>query len=215
MIEQVQPCEVPMHYFTYGQKETDHLTARDPILGEVIRSIGKINRPVTPDLFESLVSSIVSQQISKKAYSTVWGRVRERVGRITPENILKVDREELKACGLSYRKTDWIRTGAEMVISKELDLNRLPELTDQELIKELTRLPGIGAWTAEMLLIFSLQRPDVLSWGDLAIQRGIRRTYGMEKLTRQEFEVIRQRLSPFNSVASLYFWEMSHEARPE
>lgn len=203
-----------MLYFKYGQQEIDHLRAQDEILGEVIEKIGKIDRPVTPDLFESLVSSIVSQQISKKAYFTVWGRVNERVGLVTPENILNVPREELKACGLSYKKTDWIKSGAEMVRSGKLDLNRLPTLTDADIIKELTKLPGIGLWTAEMLLIFSLQRPDVLSWGDLAIQRGILATYGLSKLSRQEFEAIRSRLSPYNSVASLYFWEMSHEAKP-
>lgn len=204
-----------MPFFTYGPTEMDHLSAKDPVLGQVIRRLGKISRPVTPDLFESLVSSIVSQQISKKAFFTVWGRILELVAPVTPENLLNVPREELKACGLSYKKTDWIRSGAEMVLSGELDLNGLRELDDQELIKQLTRLPGIGVWTAEMLLIFSLERPDVLSWGDLAIQRGIRRTYGLETLTRQDFEAIRRRLSPYNSVASLYFWEMSHDAGQE
>ncbi len=204
-----------MKHFTYGSKEMDYLTKKDPILGRAIQSIGKISRPVTEDLFETLVSSIVSQQISKKAFVTVWGRVQALVGKITPENILETPREELKSCGLSYKKTDWIRSGAEMVAAGELDLQEIQKLPDNDLIKKLTTLPGIGVWTAEMLLIFSLERPDVLSWGDLAIRRGVKNLYGLENLTKKEFEAIRERLSPFNSVASLYFWELSHEARPE
>lgn len=203
-----------IRYFSYGETEMQALTLRDPILGEAIRRIGFIRREVNPDLFEALVSSIVSQQISKKAYVTVWSRVREKTGPIRPENLLIMDREELKACGLSYKKTDWIRSIARAVTDGTLDLDTLPDLPDEDVIRELTRLPGIGQWTAQMLMIFSLQRPDILSFGDLAIRRGMMRLYGLTDLSAAQFQGIRQRLSPYNSVASLYFWELSRDDGP-
>lgn len=204
----------PLRYFNYGPIELDYLATQDPLLGEAIRSIGFIERSLTPDLFEALISSIVSQQIAKKAYFTVWARINELAGAITPENISALDRESLKACGLSYKKTDWIQTVAAMVLAGEIDLAELETLTNEELVKTLTKLPGIGVWTAEMLMIFALERPDVLSYGDLAIRRGIMNLYGLTELPKAQFETIRQRLSPYNSVASLYFWELSHEAKP-
>lgn len=203
-----------IRYFSYGETEMQALALRDPILGEAIRRIGFIHREVIPDLFEALVSSIVSQQISKKAYVTVWSRVREKAGPIRPENLLIMDREELKACGLSYKKTDWIRSIARAVTDGTLDLDSLPDLPDEDVIRELTRLPGIGQWTAQMLMIFSLQRPDILSFGDLAIRRGMMRLYGLTDLSAAQFQGIRQRLSPYNSVASLYFWELSRDDGP-
>ncbi len=203
-----------IQYFSYGAEATDYLTQKDPVLGKAIQTIGMIRRPMTPDLFEALVSSIVSQQIAKKAYFTVWSRINELTGTITPEIIAGLDREVLKGCGLSYKKTDWIQTAAQMVKSGEISLEALPAMTDEEVTKTLVKLPGIGVWTAEMLMIFALGRPDILSYGDLAIRRGIMSLYGLTELPKSEFEVIRKRLSPYNSIASLYFWELSHEAKP-
>ena len=196
-------------YYSYGEKEIKALSKKDPLLGQAMKEIGMIQREVRPDLFSSLISSIVSQQISNKAFTTVWSRILTAVGPITPKNILSIGRDELKACGLSYKKTDWIQSIAQAVHDGSFDLERLSTLTDDAIIRELITLPGIGKWTAEMLLIFSLERPDVLSYGDLAIRRGIQKLYGLESLSKDEFEVIRQRLSPYNTVASLYFWELS------
>lgn len=207
-----QPKKI--QYFAYGPAEMDQLAQQDPVLGSAIKTIGFIQRPMTPDLFEALVSSIVSQQIAKKAYFTVWARINELAGEITAQRICALDREALKACGLSYKKTDWIKTAAAMVLSGEIRLDELSAMTNEEIIKTLTRLPGIGIWTAEMLMIFALGRPDVLSFGDLAIRRGMMNVYGLNELPKAQFETIRQRLSPYNSIASLYFWELSHEAKP-
>lgn len=204
----------PSPVFPYGPKEIEELARRDERLAQAIRRIGLIQRPIVPDLFEALISSIVSQQIAKKAYETVWNRLKTLTGPVTAQNILSLDRDRIKACGLSYKKTDWILTIAGQVDSGELDLTQLHDLPDEEVIRRLSQLPGIGRWTAEMLLIFSLQRPDVLSYGDLAIRRGIQTLYGMEALTKAQFEEIRRRLSPYNSIASLYFWELSHEPIP-
>lgn len=199
--------------FQYGQTEIAYLSGRDPLLGEAIARLGHLKRPVRPDLFEALISSIVSQQISGKAYQTVWSRLLALTGGITPSRLARLPREDLKSCGLSYKKTDWILTAAQWVEEGRADLEQLRELPDQRVIDELILFPGIGVWSAEMLLLFSLQRPDILSFGDLAIRRGIKQLYGLEELTKDEFRRIKARLSPFNSVASLYFWEIS--AKPE
>lgn len=201
--------ETTPQFYTYGEIEITALSKKDPKLGQAIKDIGMIRREIKTDLFSSLISSIVSQQISNKAYTTVWSRVVTAVGDLTPKNILSISRDDLKACGLSYKKTDWIQSIAQAVDDGSFDLEGLTALSDKDVIQELVRLPGIGKWTAEMLLIFSLQRPDVLSYGDLAIRRGIQKLYGMDQLSKNDFESIRQRLSPYNTVASFYFWELS------
>ncbi len=200
------------HWFRYDQAAVDALARQDPRLGEAMAAIGPIRRAVMPDLFEALVSSIVSQQIAKKAYETVWGRFRDLVGTVTPQAILAADRDAIKACGLSWKKTDWIIGAAQLAARGELD--GLARMTDEAVVSHLIRFPGIGIWTAQMLLIFSLQRPDVLSYGDLAIRRGICSLYGLTELSKADFEIIRRRLSPHNTIASLYFWELSREMPP-
>jgi DNA-3-methyladenine glycosylase II len=112
---------------------------------------------------------------------------------------------------MSMRKATYIKGMAEACAKGDLDLDGLKLLPDQEVVARLSALRGIGAWTAEMILIFSLQRPDVVSWNDLAIRRGMMILYGLDQLTRDRFDQHRKRYSPYGSVASLYLWEISHE----
>ena len=198
-----------MKYFKYANKEMDYLKESDPILGAAIDRIGFVKREVNPDIFSALISSIISQQISTKAAITVKNRLLELVGEIKPENIIKLDLEEIQKCGMSMRKADYINSIAEAVISKAVDLNNLNKLSDGEVIKELTKLKGVGEWTAEMLLIHSLQRPNVLSFKDLGIRRGLMRLYSLDHISKDEFEVYRNRYSPYNTVASIYLWKIS------
>lgn len=198
-----------MKYFKYANKEMDYLKESDPILGAAIDRIGFVKREVNPDIFSALISSIISQQISTKAAITVKNRLLELVGEIKPENIIKLDLEEIQKCGMSMRKADYINSIAEAVISKAVDLNNLNKLSDEEVIKELTKLKGVGEWTAEMLLIHSLQRPNVLSFKDLGIRRGLIRLYSLDHISKDEFEVYRNRYSPYNTVASIYLWKIS------
>lgn len=198
--------------FKYTKKELKELIKKDPVLGERIKKMGPIERETTPDLFEALMSSIVSQQIAKKAYFTVWGRLKELLDyEITPAKILQTDRQVIKDCGLSYKKTDWIIEISRRIFEGETKLDHINELTDEELTKELVKLPGIGLWTSEMLMIFALNRMDILSYGDFAIRKGMMRVYGLEALDKKTFNEIKERLSPLNSLASLYFWEISAE----
>ena len=198
-----------MPFFEYGRKEIAHLKRRDKKLGEAIERIGIIRREIRPEPFSALVSSVVSQQISKKAAATVWNRLSACVGTIRPENIAGVSLAEIQSCGMSMKKAGHIQAIATAAISGVLDFDSLPTLSDVEIIKNLSSLNGVGIWTAEMLLICSLGRPDVLSYGDLAIRRGMMNLYGLKELSRETFKGYRQRYSPYGSVASLYLWELS------
>jgi len=199
-----------MAIFRYGRTEIDHLKKRDSKLGAAIDEIGMIERDVTPDLFVALVASVASQQISAKAAETVWRRIEERLGTITPSSIAGATPEEIQQCGMSMRKAGYIKGIGDAVTNGSLDLAVLCQLSDDEVIARLSALNGVGIWTAEMLLIFSLERMNVLSWGDLAIRRGMMRLYGRDTLDRAAFERYRKRYDPYGSVASLYLWEISH-----
>jgi 3-methyladenine DNA glycosylase/8-oxoguanine DNA glycosylase len=198
-----------MYIFEYGQKEIDYLKSKDKKLGAAIDKIGIINRKVTPNTFEALISSVVGQQISSKAAATVWNRLIELLGSITPESISQEDISNIQVCGMSQRKAGYIKGVAEAAISGEVDFNNLHTMTDEEIIKKLSSLHGVGEWTAEMLLIFSLNRPDVVSYKDLAIRRGMMNLYGLKELPKEKFDTYRKRYSPYGSVASLYLWALS------
>lgn len=200
-----------MHTFRYGEAETSYLRKRDKKLGAAIDAIGMIERELTPDLFTALVASVASQQVSAKAADTVWKRMEERFGAITADAIAAATADEIQQCGMSMRKAGYIKGIGDTVADGSLDLAGLRECSDDEVIDQLTALNGVGAWTAEMLLIFSMERPDVVSWGDLAIRRGMMRLYGKETLDRNTFDRYRKRYSPYGSVASLYLWEISHQ----
>jgi len=133
-----------------------------------------------------------------------------RFGAITPETISSAATRDIQQCGMSMRKAGYIKGIADAVADGSLDLDGLHKLPDDEIIALLTGLNGVGIWTAEMILIFSMERPDVLSWGDLAIRRGMMRLYGKVSIDRAGFECYRKRYSPYGSVASLYLWEVSH-----
>lgn len=201
-------------FFEYGEKETEYLKSKDARLAEVIESVGHIERAVDTDLFSSVVHHIIGQQISTKAQITIWGRMKERFGDITPEDIDRADIEELQSMGMTFRKAEYIKDFCGKVHRGEFDLEAVRDMPDDEAIRYLASLKGIGVWTAEMLLLFCLQRPDILSYDDLAIQRGMRMVYHHRRIDRKLFEKYRRRLSPYCSVASLYFWAVAGGAVP-
>ena len=200
-----------MKYFSYSAVETDYLSARDPALGAVIARMGHIDREVIPNLFTALINSIAGQQISGKALATVWARLCDRLGEITPDSVLAAGENGLRACGLSGRKAGYMLAAARAVQDGTLNIHSLVDKTDAEVIQTLVALPGVGRWTAEMLLIFSLQRPDVLAFDDLGIRKGLCRLYGWDEVTREQFEDCRARFSPYGTVASLYLWALAAE----
>ncbi len=195
--------------FIYGEKEIDYLKKVDSALGAIIDEIGMIRRPVITDLFTSLVSSIVGQQISTKAMDTVWKRFEERFHQITPETLDKASFEEIQQCGMSMRKATYIKGVAAKVITGELNIDELYTLSEEEVIGKLSAIHGIGVWTAEMTMIFCMQRPNIMSWGDLAILRGLRMLYHHKKIDKELFQKYKRRYSPYASVASLYLWAIA------
>lgn len=198
-----------MGIFQYGPNELEYLKRKDKKLARAIDRIGMLERTVIPDLFAALVHSIVAQQISNKAVKTVWNRMLERFGDITVQNLSVVPVEEVQQCGISMRKASYIKGICQAVQQGELNIGEFKALSDEEVIQRLSSLHGIGVWTAEMLMIFSLQRSDVVSWGDLAIQRGMMLLYGHKTLDKAKFERYKKRYSPYGSVASLYLWEIA------
>ena len=196
-------------YFQYGDKETEYLKKKDKALGEVIEKIGHIEREVDSDLFSSVIHHIIGQQISTKAQETIWRRMKEQFGEVTAESISAADIPELQSFGMTFRKAEYIKDFAEKVQSGAFDLEEISRLPDKEAIKMLTTLKGIGVWTGEMILLFCLQRPDIFSFDDLAIQRGLRMVYHHRKIDRKLFEKYRRRFSPYCSVASLYLWAVA------
>lgn len=205
-------------FFPYGETETRALAAADPALGALMARLGPIERTVIPDVFTALVDSITGQQISGRAQQTVMARVREACGALpdaplSPNALRALPEEALRACGLSGRKVTYLRAAAEAASDGLLDADVLRTMPDNAVIAALTALPGVGVWTAEMLLLFSLRRPNVLSFGDFGIRRGLCLLHGHTELPKPLFEAYRARYSPYGSVASLYLWELANPAR--
>lgn len=198
-----------MPIFEYGDVEIAYLKTQDPKLSEAIDRIGKIKRNVIHDPFVALISSVIAQQVSIKAAETVYARLDALVLRITPESIGNLTVDEIQKCGMTFRKAGYIKGIAEAALTEEVDFQALHHLSDEEVIKKLSALSGIGVWTVEMLLIHSLCRPDVVSYGDLAIRRGMMNLYGLKTLSKAEFDSYRKRYTPYGTVASLYLWALS------
>ncbi|WP_273060709.1 DNA-3-methyladenine glycosylase family protein [Colibacter massiliensis] len=196
-------------YFRYGDNEVAYLRSRDARLGAVIEKIGHIDREVDSNLFASVVHHIVGQQISTKAQTTIWQRMNERLGPVTAKTVTGVTEAELQEAGISFRKAAYIKDFAEKINRGEFDLARITEMSDEEAIKALSSLKGIGVWTAEMILLFCLERPNIFSFDDLALQRGLRMIYHHRRIDRKLFAKYKRRFSPYCSVASLYLWAVA------
>ena len=202
-------------FFEYGEKEIEYLKKKDVRLAEVIDKIGHIDRPVDTDLFSSVVHHIIGQQISTKAQRTIWQRMNDALVEVTPETVDSATVEELQSLGMTFKKAEYIKDFCAKILSGEFNLDTVEKMSDEDAIAALRSLKGIGVWTAEMILLFCLQRPNILSYDDLAIQRGMRMVYHHKKIGREQFEKYRRRLSPCCSVASLYFWAVAGGAIPE
>jgi 3-methyladenine DNA glycosylase/8-oxoguanine DNA glycosylase len=197
------------HFFEYGETELAHLRKKDKKLGAAIDRMGMIRRRVNPDSFAALVESIVGQQISNKAAATVCRKLNDLCG-MDAHRLHTLPLEEIQSCGMSMRKAKYIKNIADADVNKHIDFDSFPNKTDDEIIQELTAIKGVGIWTAEMILIFSLMRPNVVSYGDLAIRRGMMTLYGLKELPKEKFARYAKRYAPYGSVASLYLWELSH-----
>jgi len=196
-----------------SHKGVEHLRAADPVLRELIDSIPKLRdrRAGRPsDNYGALVRSIVGQQLSTKAALSIFTRLTDRFGgrTPTPAEVLADDPEELRAAaGLSRAKVSFLRSLAEHVLDGSLELERLNELPDDEVIAELVAVRGLGLWSAHMFLMFHLRRPDVLPTGDLGLRRAIRDRYGLPTLPDPAtMEQIAEPWRPYRTIACRFLW---------
>lgn len=204
-----------VRYVEYGDDAVAYLSARDQRMADAIARIGHVWRVRDDDLFQAVVHSIVGQQISTRAQATVWARMRDGLGTVDAAHVAAASVEELRAFGMTYGKVGYIHDFALHVQDGSFDIAAVERMGDDEAIEALASLRGVGRWTAEMILTFCLNRPDVFAYDDLAIQRGLRMLYHHRRITRKLLERYRRRFSPYCSVASLYLWEVAGGALPE
>lgn len=202
-----------MHETTIDLKAAaSHFKKVDPLMAGLLTRALTAPEPIaipTPKsedaYFASIVASIISQQISTKAADAIRGRVIEQLGgRITPETVTEIDFETLKNCGLSNQKTKYIKHNAD--VWNEIHTHEFARMTDAEIIQELTKLYGIGKWTAEMFLMFSLARPNVFSYGDLGLMQGLYRAYNYKPHYVRKIEATVENWGPHKTTASLALW---------
>lgn len=196
-------------YVKCENEQMEYLIKKDKLLGEIIKKLGPIRRKKDTDLFSSVVHHIVGQQISTKAQETIWNRLNEKLVNINEKTLVSISKEELQSVGLTFRKVEYIQDFANKVLTKEFDVQKVACLDDEELTKELVKLKGIGVWTAEMIMIFCLDRLNILSYDDLAIRRGLRMLYHHRSIDKKKFDKYKRRYSPYATLAGLYLWEIA------
>ncbi len=191
------------------RKAINQLKKNDPVLSRIIELVGPYRIEYIEPTFQSLVRAIVFQQLSGKVARVIYGRLLEAVpvGGITPEGILALETERLRAIGLSKQKVAYIRDLAGHTGNGTLVFEALSQLKDDEVVERLTLVKGVGVWTAHMFLIFALRRMDVLPTGDLGVRVAIRKAYGFEELPKPaEIEALASNWRPYCTVAAWYLW---------
>lgn len=189
-------------------KAINHLKKSDPVMRAIVERVGPCRIEFSEPTFHSLAEAILYQQLNGKAAVTIFKRFTEQTGNpVTPEGILKLTDAQMRGVGLSKQKTAYLRDLAEKTKAGVVDFERLAGLPDQEVIQHLTQVKGVGVWTAQMFLIFSLRRPDVLPVGDYGVQMAMKKHYRKRKLPKpKDMEKIAKPWSPYRSIACWYLW---------
>ncbi|HVZ12590.1 MAG TPA: DNA-3-methyladenine glycosylase [Patescibacteria group bacterium] len=188
----------------------DHFEKNDPILFEVSKNTEPFELEIHPYPFIRLLRSIVGQQLSVKAASTIFGRFENLFENknITPTGLLKITDDNLRSAGISYQKISYLKDFANKIVDGEVVLEKFALLENEEVIVELTKIKGVGRWTAEMYLMSTLARPDIFSYGDLGLQNAIKKHYGMKnKPTIKQMEKLSKKWSPFRTYAARILWK--------
>jgi DNA-3-methyladenine glycosylase II len=188
-------------------KAQRHLQRRDAVMKPLIKRIGPCTLKVNGDHFDLLVRAIVSQQISTKAAEAISGRLLAKVKRFQPKRILAASDDDMREAGLSTSKRLAIRDLAEHCASGRVPLKKLASMTSEEVVESLVQVRGIGPWTAEMFLIFSLGRPDILPVGDYGLRAGVQRHYALPELPKKDrLHELGEFWKPYRSIATWYIW---------
>jgi DNA-3-methyladenine glycosylase II len=191
------------------KRATNHLKKADPVLAAIIERVGPYRIEYREPIFQTLVRSIVYQQLNGKAALTIFNRLAAaaKADPLTPESILRLRPARMRALGLSKQKLTYIRELARFTKSGEINFDLYPALKDEHVIEQLTRVKGIGVWTAHMFLIFALRRHDVLPTGDFGVRAAMKKAYNLPAMpTPAEMERIAAAWRPYCSVASWYLW---------
>ena len=190
------------------RKAVNHLKKSDPVLRSIIERVGPCRMEFGEPTFHSVAESIISQQLNGKAAVTIFKRFTDAAGLpVTPEGILKLSDEQLRAVGLSKQKSSYVRDLAEKTKAGLLDFSRLHEQSNEDVIEHLTQVKGVGVWTAHMFLMFTLRREDVLPTGDYGIQAAMKKHYRKRKLPKpKDMEKIAKAWAPYRSIACWYLW---------
>jgi DNA-3-methyladenine glycosylase II len=192
-----------------------HLSRRDKALRKLIKKSPEADLVSRGDAFQTLARSIVGQQISVKAASSIWNRFAALAGKVTPASVAALADESLRGCGFSGQKVAYVKDLARRFDSGEVKPRRWSRMQDEAIIAELIEVKGIGRWTVEMFLMFHLRRPDVLPVDDLGLRRAMERLYNQgEPLTKGEMRAIGEPWAPYRSVATWYLWRSLDNARP-
>lgn len=182
---------------------------KDPDLAKIISQVGKYELRVMKNPYKSLVEAIITQQLSGKAADSISRRFRELFVRFPkPKDVLEMPDSKLRKTGLSTMKISYIKDLSNRIEKREIKMSALRKMTDDEIVLRLTQVRGIGRWTAEMFLIFSLGRPDILPVGDLGLKKGIQRLYSMPDLPKEnEIERLAEKWRPYRTIATWYLWK--------
>lgn len=191
------------------KKVIRHLS-KDPIMARLIEAYDlPVWHSESPDLFKNLVGEIINQQLSDKASATIFKRFTalfEGDDFPAPKEVLTTGDEKLRSSGISYSKVSYVKNIAQAIEEGQLDLENIDKLEDEEVIENLTKIKGVGIWTAEMFLMFSLARPDVFSIGDLGLRSAIAKLYGVDRDDKEKILEIANKWSPYRTIACRYLW---------
>ncbi len=196
-----------MNKIIINKKDLEALKALDPILSNYIEESNIPSRYYADSFFISIVQALIGQLISTKSALTIYNRLNQLLGTINEENFLNEPEANIIACGIYKKKYDQIQIIAKSIKNGILDARELILLTDEKIIENLVKYPGIGLWSAEMIMMHGLKRPNILAFGDFGVRSGIEKVYNLDSLTKKEFIEIKKRLSPYGTIASLYFWQ--------
>lgn len=183
------------------------MCARDQVLGNFIREKGIIRRRIHADPFTGLLHTIAGQQLSNVAHASIWRRVLDRFPTLDPASMAVVNPEDLRNCGLSLAKASCIKEVSVLVAQRKLPLDEMQTWDEAQITASLMPIKGIGLWTVEMLLIFTFQKENVLSFGDLGIKKGLMKLYAHKEITQDIFRMYKEIYAPYASIAAFYLWE--------
>jgi len=198
--------------FSFTLEEVNELVKKEPKFAFYIEKFGALTRTVNENIFESIIDAVVSQQISGKVAQVILNRLIEKAKIVTPKNLLLLSEDDYKLIGLGKQKSTYIKSISNSFLNCEINEHILKTLDDKKVVEELIKLKGVGEWTAEMLLIFSLKRKNVLSAKDLGIRKGLMKLYeknSLDEITTSFIEECKQKFAPFNTLASFYLWEIA------